>query len=161
MYYFLNFSCRFLNPNYFSNLNYNCWIVKFLDLTNLQEQVKKALFWPFTVWKKFSSVLKNITNFRPTASNFESFSRSLELLFHSKSEQFCKQNNISICSEFRLEWVEKWLTYITKENTIFAYAYLRHFIIGNFQHVSKHSFVDKLLWQMNFAIVCFSDKIPI
>ena len=36
---FSNFSCRFLNLKYFSNLNVNCYNV--LDLRNLQEQVKK------------------------------------------------------------------------------------------------------------------------
>ena len=35
-----NFSCRFLNPNFFSNLYHNCSTS--LDLRNLQEQVKKA-----------------------------------------------------------------------------------------------------------------------
>ena len=58
----------FLNPNNFSNLNSNCYL---LDLRNIQERVKKAfcyqkLFWPFTVW----------INSLPSASNFKSFSRS-------------------------------------------------------------------------------------
>ena len=62
---FSNFSCRFLNPNNFSNLNYNCSI--FWDLRNLQEQVKKAfyyqkLFWSFTVWISCSSDLKIFKN---------------------------------------------------------------------------------------------------
>ena len=46
------FSCMFLNPNIFSNLNSN-WS-NLLDMINLQEQVKKAfcyqnLLHPFTV----------------------------------------------------------------------------------------------------------------
>ena len=65
-------------------MNYNCSI--FLDLRNLQEQVKKAfcyqkLFWPFTVWINCSSDLKNFANSWPSASNFKSFSRSLEQFF--------------------------------------------------------------------------------
>ena len=36
---FSNFSCMFLNPNNFSNLNSNC--SNLLDLRNLQEQAKK------------------------------------------------------------------------------------------------------------------------
>ena len=57
---FFNFSCMFLNPNNFSNLNSNC--STFLDLRNLQEQVEKAfcyqkLIWPFTVWTHCSSDL--------------------------------------------------------------------------------------------------------
>ena len=91
--YFSNFSCRFLNLNYFSNLNPDCSNV--FDLRNLQEQVKNAfcyqkLFWPFTVWINCSSYLKNLANSRPAASNFKSFSRSLEQFFLtvSRSEQF-------------------------------------------------------------------------
>ena len=82
---FSNFSCMFLNPNiFFSNLNANC--SNLLDMRNLQENVKKAfcyqkLFWPFTVWTNCSSDLKNFANSRPSASNFKSFSRSLELFF--------------------------------------------------------------------------------
>ena len=69
----------FLNPNIFSNLNCS----DFLDMRNLQEQIKKAfcyhkLFWPFTVRVNLSSDLKN---FRPSASTFKRFSRSLEQFF--------------------------------------------------------------------------------
>ena len=57
-----------------------------LDLRNLQEQVKKAfcyqkLFWPFTVWINCFSDLKKFENSRPSASNFKSFSQSLEQFF--------------------------------------------------------------------------------
>ena len=37
---FPNFSCMFLNPNFFSNLNSNC--SNLLDMKNFQKQVKKA-----------------------------------------------------------------------------------------------------------------------
>ena len=55
-------------------------------MRNLQEQVKKAfcyqkLFWPFTVRINCSSDQENFANSRPSASNFKSFSRSLEQLF--------------------------------------------------------------------------------
>ena len=74
----------FLNPNIFSNLNYNC--SNLWDMRNLQEQVKKAfcyqkLFWPFTVWINCSSDLKIFANSRPSASNFKSFSQSVEQFF--------------------------------------------------------------------------------
>ena len=80
----LTFPACFLIPIIFSNLNYNC--STFFDLKNLQEQVKKAfcyqkLFWPFTVWINCSSDLKKFANSRPSASNFKSFSRSLEQFF--------------------------------------------------------------------------------
>ena len=62
---FSNFSCMFLKPNIFSNLNYNC--SNSYDVRNLQEKVKKAfwyqkLFWPFTVWIKYSSSLNSFAN---------------------------------------------------------------------------------------------------
>ena len=49
-------------------------------------KVKRAfcyqkLFWPFTVWINCSSDLKNYVNSRPPASNFKSFSWSLEQFF--------------------------------------------------------------------------------
>ena len=56
-----NFSWMFVNPNIFSNLNYNC--SNLWDIRNLQEQVKKVfcnqkLFWPFTAWIKGSDFKK-------------------------------------------------------------------------------------------------------
>jgi hypothetical protein len=68
----------------FSNLNSNC--SNLLDMRNLQEQAKKAfcyqkLFWPFTAWINCSNDLKNFANSWPSASNFKSFSRSLEQFF--------------------------------------------------------------------------------
>ena len=39
--FFSNFSCMFLNPNFFSNLNLNC--SNSLDMRNFQEQVKKSI----------------------------------------------------------------------------------------------------------------------
>ena len=73
---FSNFSCMFLNPNIFFQL----------DMRNLQEQVKNAfcyqkLFWPFTVWINCSSDLKKFANSQPSASNFKKISWSLEQFF--------------------------------------------------------------------------------
>ena len=81
---FSNFSCMFLNPNIFPLLNSNCSNI--IVRRNLQEQVNKAfcyqkLFWPLTVWINCSSDLKNFLNSQPSASNFKSFSRSLEQFF--------------------------------------------------------------------------------
>ena len=81
---FLTFPACFSIPIIFSNLNSNCSYLP--DLRNLQEQVKKAfcyqrLSWLFTVWINCSSDLKNFENSRPSASNFKSFSRSLEHFF--------------------------------------------------------------------------------
>ena len=68
-------------------MNYNC--SNLWDIRNLQEQVKKPfcyqkLFWPFTVWINCSRDLKIFANSWPTASNFKSFSRSLEHFFFSQ-----------------------------------------------------------------------------
>jgi hypothetical protein len=56
------------------------------NVKNLQEQVKKEscyqkLFWPFTIRINCSSDLKKFENSRPSASNFKSFSWSLEHFF--------------------------------------------------------------------------------
>ena len=68
----------------FSYLNSNC--SNLLDMRNLQEQVKKAfcyqkLFYPFAVSANCSSDLETFVNSPPSASNFNSFSRSLEHFF--------------------------------------------------------------------------------
>ena len=74
----------FLNPNNFFQFELYC--SNLLVMRNLQEQVKKAfcyqkLFWPFTAWMNCSIDLKNFANFWPSASNFKSFSRSVEQFF--------------------------------------------------------------------------------
>ena len=62
---FSNFSCMFLNPNIFL-----IWILIVKEAFCYQK-----MSWPFTVWINCSSDLKN------SASNFKSFSRSLEQFF--------------------------------------------------------------------------------
>ena len=83
-YFFSNFSCMFMNPNNFFQFDPNC--SNLLDMRNIQKQVKKAfcyqrLFWPFTVWINCSSDFKLFATSLPSASNFKSFSRSLEQFF--------------------------------------------------------------------------------
>ena len=84
---FLTFPACFSIPKFVSNLNYDC--SNFLDVRNLQKQVKKAfcyqkLFWPFTVWINCSSDLKNFEN-----SKFQKFFSITRTIFsHSKSEQY-------------------------------------------------------------------------
>ena len=77
----VTFPACFSIPIIFSNFDFNCSNLS--SLRNLQEQVKKAFcyqkfFWSFTVWINCTSDLKNFANCRPSASNFKSFSRSLE-----------------------------------------------------------------------------------
>ena len=81
---FPTFPVCFLIPIFSSNLNSN--LSDLLDTRHLQEQVRKAFyyqkfFWPFTVWINCSGDLKKFANSRPSASNFKSFSRSLEQFF--------------------------------------------------------------------------------
>ena len=47
----------------------------------VKHKQRLELFWPFTVWINCSSDLKKNYNSRPSASNFKSFSRSLERFF--------------------------------------------------------------------------------
>ena len=70
-------------------MNFNCSDLSYKR--NLQEQVKKAycyqkLFWPFPVWINCSSDLKIFANSWLSASNFKSFSRSLEQFFLTVSQ---------------------------------------------------------------------------
>ena len=82
---FLNFLCIIQNPNNFFLFEY---CSNLLDLRNLQEQVEKAfcfqkMFWPLSLFEYLtcSNDLKNIANSWPPASNFKSFSKSLEQFF--------------------------------------------------------------------------------
>ena len=126
------FFCRFLNPNYFFNLNSNC--TKVLDLRNLQEQVKKnilfhKLFWPFNVQTNCSSDLKKISITR-------------EFFSHSRSEQFCKQNTIPTCD------LEFWFSISVSVRLDFFYLQkrrsskinLRYFIQNTFFGLSRSHF---------------------
>ena len=63
-----------------------CKLEKIIGILKHAGKVRKAfcyqkLFWPFTVWINCSSDLKNFANSRPSASNFKSFSQSLEYFF--------------------------------------------------------------------------------
>ena len=95
---FSNFSCMFLSPNCFCQFELNC--SNFIDLRNLQEQVKrvlccKKLFWPFTDQANCSNYLKIFANTRPSALNFKSFSWSLQQLFLTVGQNnFCNKSII-------------------------------------------------------------------
>ena len=113
-------------------MNSNC--SNLLDIRNLQEQVKKAFcyqklfcplsscqeflihyFCPFTVWINCSSDLKTFANSQPSASNFKSFSRSLEQFFLTVG-----QNNFGNKIPF----------FFSSQNAIFA---LKHKLESNTQ----------------------------
>ena len=81
-------------------------------------QVKKAfcyqtLFWPFTVWINCSIDLKHFENSRPSATNFKSFSRSLEQFFLTVGQNNFG-NKIPILSfhihEFKYLYIWFWVT---------------------------------------------------
>ena len=55
------------------------------------------MFWPFPVWINCYSDLKNFANSRPSASNFKSFSQSLEHFFLTVG-----QNNFDKKIQFQL-----------------------------------------------------------
>ena len=57
-----------------------------------KHSVTRKLFWPFTVWINCSSNLKHFANSRPSASNFKSFSQSLEQFFLTIGQNnFCNK----------------------------------------------------------------------
>ena len=84
-------------------------------MRNLQEQVKKAfcyqkLFWPLTVWINCSSDLKNIANSPPSASNFKSFSRSLEQFFLTVGQNkipFLHFDHWKLQTSLKITWGKK------------------------------------------------------
>ena len=123
-------------------------------MRNLQEQVKKALcyqklFWPFTVWINCSSDLKIFANSRPSASNFKSFSRSLEHFFsYRRSEQFWKQNTktqprVLLLSNFLFRW--KKCTLFWRENPI-----LLKYVVDSWQNLPVFA-IFSFIWQANFV----------
>ena len=92
-------------------------------MRNLQEQVKKAfcyqkLFWPFTVWINCSSDLKIFDNSWPSASNFKSFSRSLEQFFLTVS-----QNNFGNKMSF-FEQIFEWVLFLNFLHSNWKYGVL-------------------------------------
>ena len=97
---FSNFSCRFLNSNYFFHSNFS----NVLDLRNLQEQAKKHSVSKtvlndlslFTVQIHCSSDLKLLWKFLAFSLEFQKkFSITRTFFSHSESEQFWKQNTVS------------------------------------------------------------------
>ena len=73
-----NFFCRFLNPNIFSNLNYDCSTEKTAG-KSLKSILFQKLLLPFTVGKNCSSDLKSS---RPSASITE------RIFFQRRSKTF-------------------------------------------------------------------------
>ena len=112
-YYFLNFSCMFLNPNIF----FPIWILIVLIyhyLRKLQEQVKKAfcyqkLLWPFTVqiyfFKLFLHVSKSQYFFSDLNSNCSN-PLDLKNLQEKVKKAFCFQKLFWLkkVSDFSLLW---------------------------------------------------------
>ena len=64
---FSNFTCMFLNPNSFFNLNSNC--SNLLDMSNLLEQVKKA-FCHHSAWINCSSEREKLLKFGAEGREF-------------------------------------------------------------------------------------------
>ena len=115
----------FLNPtDFFQYL----W-----DMRNLQEEVKTAfcyqkLFWPFTVWINCSSDLKIFENSRPSASNFKSFSRSLEQFFLTVGQyNFGNKLVTTISTTFFLMSSEFQMFCADYNWTIFIHFFINHF----------------------------------
>ena len=118
---FSNFSCRFLDPNYF--YNYNCSNV---GTSKIKHSVSK-ICWPFIVQINCSSDLKNLANSRPLASNFRSFFSITRTIFsHSRSEQFWKQNTISVRKHQKSCFASHFEFVVSYAITITILAYLLH-----------------------------------
>ena len=63
------------------------------------------MFWSLTVWINCSSDLKNVTNSRHSASNFKSFSRSLEQIFLTvRQNNFGNKIQLNTVVKIRLDY---------------------------------------------------------
>ena len=115
-------------------------------MRNLSEQVKKAfcyqkLFWPFTGWTNCSSNLKIFADSWPSASNFKSFSQSLEHFFLIVS-----QNNFGNKIPF------------TPKMLICLHCYFNHFVIifadcKNSNRRNPKFFIENIPLKMSTSIV--------
>ena len=84
---FSNFSGMFLNHNIFSNLNSYCSNVLVWETS--RNKIKKTKKWLFTAWINCSNDLKSFANSWHSASNFKSFSRSIEQFFLIVGQNNC------------------------------------------------------------------------
>ena len=92
--FFSNFSCMFLFPLFFFNLNLNC-SSNLLYLRNLKEQVKKAfryqkLFWPFTVPTNCSSDLKIFAKLTTRNVRLDSGHYTTKYYFYPDDSEYLK-----------------------------------------------------------------------
>ena len=134
-----------------------------------QEQVKKAfcyqkLFWPFTVWINCSSDLKNFASFQPSASNFTSFSWSLEQFFLTVG-----QNNFG--NKIPLFWSDQFLLFFRIANpawrTLWWKCYLHRYIYIIFSCVRLGRQIETYLFRKVFfffkirSMLGFSENLSI
>ena len=120
-------------------------------MRNLQEQVIKAfcyqkLFWPFTVWINCSSDLKYFANSHPSASNFKSFSRSLEHFFLTEGQnnfenKIPKHNRESFCCQIFCS-DEKIHIVLAGKSNLFK-------IVDSWQNLPVFA-IFSFIWQANF-----------
>ena len=144
-----NFSCRFLNPNNFSNLNYNC--SNLLDLRNLQNKLRKH-----SVTKNYSDlslfeeivlvISKNfqILGLQPRISKV--FLIIWTIFSHSKSEQFWQQNTILfVCPVQRLEsFVSNYIMFFWLTIVQFAIKRCLNLVLSNksYHRRERNAFED-------------------
>ena len=96
---FFNFSCMFLNPNIFSNLNYIS--SNSFDERNVQEQVKKSILLPnivltFHCLNKLLKWSQTLCKFLVLSLEFQSFSINVTIFTHNRSEQVWLQNTKNV-----------------------------------------------------------------
>ena len=121
--FFTNFSCMFLNPNNFFQLEFsNC--SNLFEVRNLQVQVKsfcyQKLIWPFTVWINCSSDREKLLKFVAEGREFANLLRSFFLTvgqtnFGNKILLF----NFKFC--LSLPWVFYPCLCIYKKRNFFAF----------------------------------------
>ena len=132
-------------------------------MRNLQEQVKKAFccqkfFWLFTVWINCSSDLKIFANYQLSASNFKSFSRSLENFFllvtkyHLYSISGNKINNFKVL--LPLNEIEIWTIIAWKVPVWFGRILAEFLQIASGSHGIFDFDFSRFLWSKPFTRKC-------
>ena len=140
-------------------MNSNC--SNLVDLRKLQEQVKKAfcyqkLFWPFTVWINCSSDLKNFEYSRPSASNFKSFSQSLEFFFPVSQNNFENKIPVFCCNaknhpgKHELLLCSLYITCAKKEEEIIVFPLIKI--------AHRRFYPGKIFWDSEFFISNFNSR---
>ena len=112
------------------------------------------MFGPFTVWINCSSDLKHFANSLPSASNFKSFSRSLEQFFLTTPGQNNFGNKILISTSWHVKFAK--LRSLTLYNLYYIGStytdYLNPWYSGNDHYNVSPTYLEKWPFARKFCL---------